>query len=313
MTISHSSERDSRCFSSLAAIATIICLTGSPLHAQQAFQTPEDAAGALASAVKSGAKSEMLKVLGKGGKDIVDSGDAVADAAAREKFTTAYDTKHSVSREGDKKAVMIVGSNDFPFPVPIIRTKSGWEFDTDAGRREILYRRIGRNELDAIQTCLAYVDAQDDYANKDHTGAGPGVYAQRIVSNPGLEDGLYWPSSDGNKSPLGELMAAASAQGYKTESGPRPYHGYYYRILTRQGPHAAGGELNYVVNGKMIGGFALVAYPAVYDNSGVMTFLVNYAGTVYQKDLGPDTSELAKRMTSFDPDRSWKKVDTTSQ
>lgn len=312
MTISHSSRSNCRWRGSLAAIATIVCLAGSPLHAQQAFQTPEKAASAFASAVKSGTESEMLKVLGKGGKDIIDSGDAVADAAAREKFTTAYDTKHSVSSEGDKKTVMIVGSENFPFPVPIIRTKSGWKFDTDAGRIEILYRRIGRNELDTIQTCLAYVDAQNDYADKDRTGAGPGVYAQRIVSHPGRQDGLYWPTSGGSTSPLGELMAAASAQGYQTGSGPQPYHGYYYRILTRQGPHAAGGKLNYVVDGKMIGGFALVAYPAVYDNSGVMTFLVNHAGVVYQKDLGPDTVELAKRVTSFDPDQSWKKVDTTS-
>jgi Protein of unknown function (DUF2950) len=313
MTTSHPSRSNSRWCGSLAAIVAIVCLAGSPLHAQQVFRTPEEAAGAFASAVKSGAENEMLKVLGKGGEDIVASGDAVADAAAREKFTTAYDAKHSVSSEGDKKAVLIVGSEDFPFPIPIVRTKSGWTFDTDAGRREILYRRIGRNELDTIQTCLAYVDAQNDYADKDRTGAGPGVYAQRIVSNPGRKDGLYWPTSDGSKSPLGELMAAASAQGYKAGSGPQPYHGYYYRILTRQGPHATGGGLNYIVGGKMIGGFALVAYPAVYDNSGVMTFLVNYAGTVYQKDLGPHTAELAKRMTSFDPDQSWKKADTATQ
>lgn len=312
MTTPHSFQSNCRWCGSLAAIATIWCLTGSQLHAQQAFRTPEKAASAFASAVKSGTESKMLKVLGKGGKDIIDSGDAVADAAVREKFTAAYDTKHSVSSEGDKKAVMIVGPEDFPFPIPIVRTKSGWKFDTDAGRREILYRRIGRNELNTIQTCLAYVDAQNDYADKDRTGAGPGVYAQHIVSTPGHKDGLYWPASDGSNSPLGELMAAASAQGYKAGSGPQPYHGYYYRILTRQGPHAAGGELSYVVDGKMIGGFALVAYPAAYDNSGVMTFLVNYAGTVYQKDLGPNTAEFAKRMTSFDPDQSWKKVDTTS-
>jgi hypothetical protein len=174
-----------------------------------------------------------------------------------------------------------------------------------------LYRRIGRNELDAIQTILALVDAENEYADKDR-GAGTGVYAQRIVSSPGKKDGLYWPS-DGDESPLGELAARASAEGYKSSGEPQPFHGYYYRILTRQGPNAPGGELNYVANGKMIGGFALVAYPAEYGNSGVMTFAVNHAGTVYQKDLGERTESIAKGMTSFNPDQTWKKVDTSSR
>jgi len=191
-----------------------------------------------------------------------------------------------------------------------MRKKAGWEFDTAAGRLEILYRRIGRNELDAIQTCLAYVDAQNEYAEKDRTGEGAGVYAQRVVSASGKKDGLYWPSSDGGQSPLGELAARASAEGYEVGSGPAPYHGYYYRILKQQGPNAAGGTLNYVVKGKMIGGFALVAYPAEYGNSGVMTFLVNHTGTVYQKDLGNNTLRLVTHMTWFDPDQTWKKVDT---
>ena len=199
-----------------------------------------------------------------------------------------------------------------PFPIPLIRKKAGWEFDTEAGRLEILYRRIGRNELDAIQTCLAYVDAQNEYAEKDRTGGGRGVYAQRIVSAAGKKDGLYWPSSDGDQSPLGELAAQASAEGYEVGSGSVPYHGYYYRILKQQGPNAPGGTLNYVVKGKMIGGFALVAYPAEYGNSGVMTFLINHTGTVYQKDLGNGTLRLVTRMTWFDPDQTWKKVDAKS-
>lgn len=297
-------------FSWLAAAVAIVCLVASPASAQQVFQSPDEAAAALASAVKSGVKQDMLKVFGPDGEDIISSGDEVSDASSREKFTAAYEAKHAISMEGDNKAVLMLGPKDYPFPVPLVHRKAGWEFDTDAGREEVLFRRIGRNELDAMQTCLAYVDAQNEYADKDR-GAGPGVYAQRIVSTPGHKDGLYWPA-DGDESPFGELAAEASAEGYKVGGGPQPFHGYYYRILTRQGPHAQGGELDYVVNGKMIGGFGLVAYPAEYGNSGVMTFIVNHAGTVYQKNLGPDTAELAKRITSFDPDKSWTKVSVES-
>jgi Protein of unknown function (DUF2950) len=295
-----------RPFASLAAAIAIVCLIASQSKAQQVFQSPDEAAAALATAVKSGVKQEMLKVFGPDGEDIISSGDEVSDAGYREKFTAAYEARHAISMEGEKKAVLMLGPKDYPFPVPLVHRKTGWEFDTEAGRQEVLFRRIGHNELDAMQTCLAYVDAQNEYAEKDR-GAGPGVYAQRIVSTPGQKDGLYWPA-DGDQSPFGELAAEASAEGYKVGGGPRPFHGYYYRILTRQGPHAPGGELNYVVNGKMIGGFGLVAYPAEYGNSGVMTFIVNHAGTVYQKNLGPDTAELAKRITSFDPDKSWTAV-----
>src|SRR5258706_180297 len=184
--------------------------------------------------------------------------------------------------------------------------------DIVTGRIERLCGPIGRNELDAIQTCLAYVDAQNEYAEKGRAGAGAGVYAQRIVSTSGNKDGLYWPSSDGDASPLGEFVARASAEGYKAGATRTPYHGYYYRILTQQGPNGPGGALDYVVKGKMIGGFALVAYPAEYGNSGVMTFLVNHSGTVYQKDLGDYTMTLVKRMMWFDPDQTWKKVSAPS-
>ena len=303
------SIRHGRCWPfGLFASAILVLLTW-PAGAQQSFKSPEEAAAALAAAVKSASKGDILKVLGANSEDIVNSGDDVADADAGKRFVAAYNAKHSVNREGDKKAVLILGPDDFPFPIPLTQQKIGWQFDAGAGRLEILYRRIGRNELDAIQTCLAYVDAQNEYAEKDRTGAGPGIYAQRIVSSPARKDGLYWPS-DSNDSPLGELAAQASAEGYKAGSGPQPYHGYYYRILTQQGPNAAGGALHYVVKDKMIGGFALVAYPAEYGNSGIMTFMVNHAGTVYQKDLGERTSAIAKQMTSFDPDQGWKKVDT---
>jgi len=290
--------------------ATSLLLLTLPAIAQQSFNSPDDAASALASAVKSGVSQEMLKVLGADGEDIIASGDETADKATREKFLAAYDAAHSVKVDGTK-ASLVIGADDFPFPIPLVHTKSGWKFNTGEGRREILYRRVGRNELDTIQTCLAFVDAEDEYADKDR-GEGVGTYAQRIVSSPGKMDGLYWPS-DADDSPLGKLAAEAGAEGYRAGSGPRPYHGYYYRILSQQGQSAPGGALNYVVNGKMIGGFALVAYPAEYGNSGVMTFIVNHAGTVYQKDLGERTEAIAKAMTAFDPGKSWKKVDAASK
>ena len=292
------------------AAATVMFLAMGAADAQQSFKSPEDATAALAAAVKSGDAEAMVKMLGSDAAEIVDSGDSVADADLRQRFLAAFDTKHSLNIDGDRKAALILGPDDFPFPIPLVRNGSGWKFDTAAGRREILYRRIGRNELDAIQTSLAYVDAQNDYADKNPAG-GRGVYAQRFFSSPGKKDGLYWPS-EGDESPLGELVADATAEGYKLGGEPQPYHGYYYRILTRQGPNAPGGALDYVVNGKMIGGFGLVAYPAEYGNSGVTTFVVNHAGTVYQKDLGGNTAAIAKSMTAFNPDQTWKKAEISS-
>ncbi len=295
-----------------AALPGLMALTllSSVAQAQQSFPTPEDAAAALAAAVKSG-PSDILKVLGKAADDIVSSGDEVADADTRQRFASMYDSKHSVKTEGNKKATLMLGPDDFPFPIPLVNTRTGWEFDTDEGRIEVLYRRIGRNELDAIQTALAYVDAQNEYADKDR-GEGVGVYAQRIVSTPGKKDGLFW-RDDSDPSPLGALAAEASAEGYKAGGGgPTPYHGYYFHILKGQGSDAPGGALNYVVKGKMIGGFGLIAWPAEYGNSGVMTFLINHGGTVYQKDLGTRTEFIAQRTTLFDPDQTWKKVDVAT-
>jgi Protein of unknown function (DUF2950) len=294
------------------AIAALLCAAPCVAMAQQTFQTPEEAATALISAAKSGDMKTIVTVLGPNGEDIVSSGDEVADAATRAKFVAAYDAKREIAKQGDSKAVMVIGPDDFPVPIPIIRKDGLWRFDTAAGREEILFRRIGENELDAIQSALAYVDAQDEYAEKDRTGAGVNTYAQRIISQPGKKDGLYWPTSQGEApSPLGELIAEATKQGYRVGGGRTPFHGYYFKILTQQGPAAAGGELDYVVNGKLIGGFALVAYPAEYRNSGVMTFIVNHAGTVFQKDLGPNTARIAERMTSFNPDKSWQAVTDT--
>ncbi|MDA9432292.1 DUF2950 domain-containing protein [Bradyrhizobium sp. CCBAU 51627] len=285
---------------------TALALLGSASHAQQSYKTPEDAAAALAAAVKSG-PAGILKVLGRSAEDIVSSGDEVADNDIRQRFSSMYDAKHGIKAEGNKTATLLLGADDFPFPIPLVNTKAGWEFDTDEGRIEVLRRRIGRNELDAIQTALAYVDAQNEYADKDR-GEGAGVYAQHIVSSPGKKDGLFW-RDDSDPSPLGPLAAQASSEGYKAGEGMMPYHGYYFRILKGQGPDAPGGAVNYVIKGKMIGGFALIAWPAEYGNSGVMTFLVNHAGVVYQKDLGKRTDIVAKRLTLFDPDQTWKKVD----
>ena len=293
-------------------LAAIFCVTASTTNAQQSFKTPDEAASALVDAAKTGDVKLLTKVLGPDGEDIVSSGDPVADAATREKFTAAYDAKHQIKAEGDSKATIIIGQQDYPLPIPLVRKDGQWRFDTAAGREEILLRRIGRNELDAIQSCLAYVDAQNEYAEKDRTGSGMNTYAQRIVSSPGKKDGLYWPTAPGEEpSPLGELVAEATSQGYRVGDGRAPFHGYYFKILTKQGPTAPGGELDYIVRDKMIGGFALVAYPADYQNSGVMTFIVNHSGDVFQKDLGPSTAKIAQRMTSFNPDKSWQKVSDT--
>lgn len=301
---------------SLARLAlwTAMALAGAVLTAaaQESFKTADQAADALARAARSGDRNAVLTILGNDAADIVSSGDPVEDAATRQSFLAAYDEGHHIDIESDNKAIMIVGHDEFPFPIPIVHNGEGWRFDTAAGRLEILYRRIGRNELDAIQACLAYVDAQNEYADKDH-GGGAGAYAQHIVSQPGKQDGLYWPRKTGEEeSPLGSLVAAATSEGYKVGGARAPFHGYYFKILTRQGSNAPGGALDYVVNGKMIGGFALVAYPAEYGNSGVMTFLVNHAGAVFQKDLGSDTPQLAGRITSFNPDQTWKVIDLAS-
>ena len=292
--------------------AAVLALAMAAAHAQQSFKTAEEAADALVSAAKTGDRKAVLTVLGQKGADIVSSGDTVADASARNRVIEAYNAKHQMAMEGTDKAVLIIGHEDWPFPIPLVRKDGTWRFDTAAGREEILYRRIGRNELSAIQACLAYVDAQQEYAERGI--AGNGVYAQRIVSGPGKNDGLYWPAQPSeDDSPLGELAASAAAEGYRVGQQRAPYHGYYYKVLTRQGPNAAGGALDYIVRGRMIGGFALVAYPAEYRNSGVMTFLVNHRGDVYEKDLGPNTAHIAAGITAFNPDNTWRRVTDAAQ
>jgi Protein of unknown function (DUF2950) len=292
------------------ATATFLFATVPFAVAQETYKTAEDAAAALLAAAQSGDKQDALKVFGPHGEGIISSGDAVNDANQRNKFVAAYDAKHQIETKDDNHATLIIGEKDWPFPVPLVKKDNGWRFDTEAGLKEILFRRIGHNELDTIQSLLAYVDAQNDYAQITSASTGTATYAQRIISQPGKKDGLYWPTQSGEEpSPLGDLIASATSQGYKVGGGRAPYHGYYYKILTRQGPAAHGGAYDYVVQGNMIGGFALVAYPAAYRNSGVMTFLVNQEGIVFERDLGPHTDKLAEEMTSFNPDSMWKKVD----
>jgi hypothetical protein len=291
----------------LCAALFVLCESA---RAQEQFTTPEDAVSALVEAAKSQDQKGLLTVLGPDGKAIVSSGDPVADANARDSFVSAYDAKHDLELEGDGSQTLIIGNDDWPFPIPLINKGGKWQFDAAAGVDEILRRRIGRNELAAIEVSLAYVQAQNEYASLDPAGLGPHVYAQRIVSRPEKKDGLYWPTAeDEPPSPLGELAAKAAAEGYKPGNTPIPYHGYYYRILTRQGTNAPGGTYDYLAKGKMIGGFALVAYPAQYGNSGIMTFIVNQDGTVFQKDLGPQSDKLARKIEAFDPDSTWTKVD----
>ncbi|MGB7256682.1 MAG: DUF2950 domain-containing protein [Pseudolabrys sp.] len=277
--------------------------------AQEHFKSPGEAADALATAARAGDRKAIEAILGPGANEIVSSGDAVQDENARKVFVAAFDINHRI--EGNNPATLVIGQGDFPFAIPIVQSGDTWMFDALAGREEVFARRIGRNELAAIQVCLAYFDAQNDYADVTPKVNGMAVYAQRIVSSPGKKDGLYWPAAQGEpQSPIGEAVAFASARGYRVGSH-EPYHGYYYKILKRQGPAAPGGEIDYVVDGNMVGGFALIAWPAQYGNSGVATFIVNSNGDVFEKDLGADTQKVAAHLTWFNPDKTWKTVGET--
>ena len=290
------------------------CAAGCASHGQSSFASPQEASDALVSALRAHDDARLKQIFGPAGKEIINSGDSVQDEYRRSEFLAKYDVRHALIDNPDGSATLQVGDDDWPFPVPIIREKDKWVFDTESGKDEILNRRIGRNELATIQVCLAVVDAQREYAMLDVDGDGLHVYAQKFLSDPGKKNGLYWPTEPSEPpSPMGPLVAEAAGQGYtkaRTSSGePQPYHGYYYRLLTAQGEHATGGAADYMVNGKLIGGFGVVAYPATYGNSGIMTFVVNHTGIVYQRDLGEDTQRLAESMTVFDPDESWKKVE----
>ena len=283
-----------------------------PVSKQTTFASFDEAVTALVDAVRTNDLKKLSAILGPGSESVLSSGDPVADREAREQFVKRYDEANRIETHASKW-VLHGGKDDWPFPIPIVRQGNSYRFDTKAGKQEILARRIGKNELGAIQICLAYVDAQREYVLKDRDKDGLLEYAQKFRSEPGKRDGLYWETKEGEQpSPLGPLFAAAQQRGYeKVAPGgkPSPYYGYYYRILKAQGKDASGGAYDYVVKGKMIGGFALVAYPAQYGSSGVMTFIVNQDGTVYQKDLGKNTQRIAQAMKAYNPDKTWKKLD----
>jgi len=303
---------------STAACAILVALAGlygfpsanAATAKQTTYSSAEQAVDALVAAARSGNKADLLKILGPESKKIISSGDPVADAQTRDKFVAELQEAEKIVKQGDDRATLVIGNDEWPFPIPLVKRGDSWHFDTKAGEEEILDRRIGANELHAIEVCLAYVDAQIEYATKDRNNDGFIEYAQQILSSPGKHDGLYWPAQSGEEeSPMGPLMVSARAEGYgaaKTRGSHTPYHGYYYRILKAQGKNAPGGAVDYVVNGHMIGGFALVAFPAQYGASGIMTFIVNHDGVVYQKDLGPNTARIAGQMARFDPDGTWK-------
>ena len=279
---------------------------------QRTFASPEEAVEALVTALRSNDVNALEAIFGPGSRDLIMSGDPVKDQSGRERFLKFYDEKNRLEETADK-VFLSVGDDDWPLPIPIVKRDALWRFDAKEGMDEILARRIGRNELSVIQVCLAYVDAQREYVIKDRDTDGLLEYAQKFRSDPGKKNGLYWNVKEGEEqSPLGPLVAAAHEKGYTAkQSGgkPVPYHGYYYRILKAQGKNAPGGAYDYMVNGQMIGGFALVAYPARYVSSGVMTFIVNYDGVVYEKDLSDNTENAALAMKLFNPDGTWKKVE----
>ncbi|HYA91884.1 MAG TPA: DUF2950 domain-containing protein [Thermodesulfobacteriota bacterium] len=303
-------------FAIIAAVMTLAAFYQIAFAAnakQKSFKSPEEAVKALIDAVRGNDTKELLAIFGPAGKELIFSGDEVADKAWRERFVKAYEEMNKLVSENDTKVILHVGNEEWPYPIPVVKKGENWFFDTKAGKEEILNRRIGRNELNAIQVCLAYVDAQREYIMEDRDENKLLEYAQRFISRKGEKNGLYWEAKEGEEqSPLGPLIAKASGEGYsgKGPGGKRnPYHGYYYRILKSQGKNAPGGEYDYVVNDKMIGGFALVAYPAEYGNSGVMTFIVNQEGVVYEKNLGKETGNIATAMKKYDPDKTWKKVE----
>jgi len=292
------------------AVTTLILPVSAQEVKQKIFGSPEEAMKTLAETVKAGDMKGVMAILGPEGEDIISSGDEVADKNTLEQFVKSYQEKVDFVKEKEDRVSIIIGSDDWPFPIPIVKKGDGWVFDTKAGREEVLNRRVGRNELTAIQVCWAYVEAQREYASTDRERDGIIQYAQKVWSDPYRRNGLYWEAGEGEiPSPVGWFIAQAAQEGYaKKGDKPIPYYGYYFKILKGQGPNAPGGAYSYVINGHMVAGFALMAWPAEYGVSGVMTFIVNQNGTVYQKDLGLKTGELAKAMTLYNPDRTWKRA-----
>ena len=296
------------------AIVAVSCAAPPPPAApkQQTFGSPEEAVKALVDVVKKGNLDGLIVMLGPEGKELAETSDPVTGKRHREVFTVAASEGWHLEEMGPDKRTLVIGNEDWPFPIPIVKEGTVWRFDTAAGKEEVLARRIGRNELAVIQACRTYVVAQQLYAKHGHDGNPPGIFARTFRSDEGKQNGLYWPAKHkADISPLGDLVAEAEIeqQATKTATGKRaPFHGYYFRIVTKQGANAPGGAKDYVVNGKMSGGFALLAWPAQYDTTGVMTFIVNRDGTIHENDLGSDTGTAAEAITSYDPDSSWKVV-----
>ena len=298
--------------SKLAAVTILLtaCLPASSIAqqpGQKTFATAEDASNALVTSAQSNDLKALIEILGPDGKQIVSSGDEAEDAQNRANFVQKYQEMHRLVKEPDGTTTLYIGAENWPTPIPLVNNGTAWYFDTDAGTQEILFRRIGENEMSTIKVCEELVAAEKEYHSAQH-----GEYAQKIFSDKGQHDGLYWKAADGeSESPVGPLLASAVAEGFAKgrEGAPIPFRGYYFHALTRQGKNAPGGAKSYIVNGKMTEGFAFVAYPAEYGSSGVMTFIVNEDGVIYQKDLGKNTGVFAKAVKEYNPNSSWQKAD----
>ncbi|MBL1265237.1 DUF2950 domain-containing protein [Candidatus Methylomicrobium oryzae] len=295
----------------IAVSATLLIVNGvqaQPVPDQQFFASPEQAVNALLEAINADNVEALMALFGSRYREQLTSGDPVEDKNNREQFAAAAAVKQRIEKQADGRAILVVGNEAWPLPIPLVQEANTWRFDTEAGIDEMLSRRIGRNELSAINVAKAYAEAQFSYASKDRDQDGVLEYAQKFLSSAGRQDGLYWESAAGGEpSPLGPLIAKARSEAYpasKTDE-PQPYHGYYYKLLTRQGKDAAGGKYDYVINGNMIAGFGLLAFPAKYGSSGIMTFMINHQGKVLEKDLGPKTSQEVKAIKAFNPE-GWK-------
>ncbi len=303
----------------LGAMAGLIFVIGvfAAEPTQRSYGSADEAAAALVAAARSNDAAALRAILGPGSAPLISSGDKVADEAAVRHFVELYDASHALLPEGPDRVILDVGSSGWPLPIPIVQKTGRWSFDAREGAQEIVDRRIGRNEIAAIRVCLAYVDAQNDYFERKKQETGSGVYAQQLVSAQGRHDGLYWPAEDGQEeSPLEPLVAQAQDEGYPGQMLRQslvPYQGYLFRVLLSQGAEAPGGAKKYVQNGRMTGGFALIAWPANYASSGIMSFIVNQDGVVFQKDLGPQTARSAASITQFNSDPSWARIEVTDQ
>jgi hypothetical protein len=292
----------------LLLASTAIAATSS---GQQVFPSVAAAAKALVAAARTDDMAALSSILGGDAKEVLSSGDPVADNTSRDNFVAKYDQMHRAAYDDQGRVILYLGADNWPFPIPLVKSGNGWVFDTESGKKELLFRRIGRNELFTIDVLADLANAQQEYASEVRDNGSVQQFAQKIQSSPGKHDGLYWPVSSGEEeSPIGPLIGDATAEGYRTgATAPIPFHGYYYRILSRQGKNAPGGAKNYLVKGKMTQGFAFLAYPATYRASGVMTFMINQSGVIVQKDLGIDTAKKASKITEYNPDKSWDEVD----